>query len=128
LDSLLLQDWVSVADNSSSGSLGIAQGAPGYIDISEYQDLVFYLHVASPISSGPLPQIAYQTAPDADEASFLTMLNVPTSFVGGGVIVNTIVGKYATIPPAKYVRWFCGGSGYSVACTFRIWMSGVRLP
>jgi hypothetical protein len=130
MDSLLLQDWISVADNGPT-SPGIAQGAPGYIDVSEYQDLVFYLHVPSPITSGPLPQIEYQTSPSADDASFLPMVVVPSTFLGGGVLVTTVLGKYASVPPAKYVRWFCSNGtngGYQAQCTFRIWMSGVRMP
>jgi hypothetical protein len=128
MDSMLLQDWISVADNSQEVGAGIAQGAPGYIDVSEYQDLVFYLHVPSPITSGPLPQIEYQTSPCADDASFLPMVTVPSTFLGGGILVTPVLGKYAAVPPAKYVRWYCGGGGYFQQCTFRIWMSGVRMP
>jgi hypothetical protein len=126
VDTLLLQDWVTVADNNPV-STGIAQSAASYLDISEYQDLVFFLNVTTPIQGGPLPQIEYQTAPVAEESAFLPMLLVPSSFTGGPR-ADAVLGRFSRVPPAKYVRWFCGGNGYTQSCTFSIWVAGYRLP
>jgi hypothetical protein len=120
MDSLLLQDWTTVS--AGTAVAGITQGAPGYLDVSEYHDLVFYLHVATAVSG--IPIIQYQTAPVAEESAFLTMFQTPASF-SGGTRVDKILGSYSPIPPSKYVRWACAGNSYT--CTFRVWVSGYRL-
>ena len=131
MDSLLLQDWVTVSNGGAGNQSAVAQGAPGYLDVSEYEDLVFYLHIATPISPSipptpNIPLISYQTAPSAEDSAFLTMFQLPNSFLGGGTRADVVLGRYALVPPAKYVRWICSGTGY--ICTFRIWVAGFRLP
>ena len=121
MDALVLQDWLTVQTGSEPSN--ITQGAPGYLDVSDYQDLVFYLHVPTPIITG-IPTFQYQTAPVAEESAFLTMYQTPASFTGG-TRTDAILGSYSPIPPARYVRWVCAGNGYQ--CTFRILVAGYCL-
>jgi hypothetical protein len=126
MDSLLLQDWTTVNNNNSGV---VTQGAPSYLDVSEYHDLAFYLHLPSGITTGGgtgLPLLQYQTAPVAEESAFQVMFQTPGTFTGG-TRVDVIRGSYSPVPPSKYVRWVCIGTGYN-GCTFRIWVVGYRLP
>jgi len=126
MDSLLLQDWITIANsvNASGATPTLTQGSVGYLDVSEYQDVVFYFH-AQQISNPT--KILYQTSPTAEDSEFLTMLTIaPAAGVGEVLQANAILGKYSLVPPAKYVRWLCFGTDYF--CTFRIWIAGYRVP
>jgi len=124
MNSLLLQDWVSVANATSLPT--VAQGAAGYLDVSEYQDLVFFL--SAPQLPNPI-QLLYQTSPTAKDSDFVTMLSlVAPAGVNSLQQANAILGSYSYVPPAKYVRWACFGTGGpSYQCTFRIWVAGYRI-
>jgi len=122
METLLLQDWLTI--QNGTGTPTISQGAPGYLDVSEYQDLVFYLD-AQQIANPTI--LEYQTAPSAEESAFLTMLSIqPANGVTSLHRADAILGSYAPVPPAKYARWVCFGTSYM--CTFRIWVAGYRLP
>jgi hypothetical protein len=126
MDSLLLQDWVTIANSvqATGATPTLTQGATGYLDVSEFQDLVFYFdakEVTNPT------KILYQTSPTAEDSDFLTMLTIaPPAGIGAVQQTNTVLGKYSLVPPAKYVRWLCSGTDYY--CTFRIWIAGYRVP
>src|SRR5260370_15255274 len=114
MDALLLQDWATFSLVGGGASSKITQGAPGYLDVSEYHDLVFYLHVATSVAAGGIPVIQYQTAPTAEDSGFLTLFQTPSTFAGG-TRVDVILGSYSPVPPSKYVRWMCGGRGFTRA-------------
>jgi hypothetical protein len=122
MDALLLQDWVTLQTGGNPASL--TQSAACYLDVSDYHDLVFFID-ASEMSQPANPIIQYQTAPVAEDSLFVPMLSLPSSFTGG-VRADVILGSYALVPPARYVRWKCLGS-YAWQCTFRIWVAGSRL-
>src|SRR5260370_12706322 len=78
MDALLLQDWATVSLVGGGASSKITQGAPGYLDVSEYHDLVFYLHVATSVAAGGIPAIPYPTAPTRGDPGFLSKFLTPS--------------------------------------------------
>jgi hypothetical protein len=115
METLLLQDWLTIGKSTT-------QGAPSYLDVSNYQDLVFYFDAKQmPAFAG----VAYETAPEAEDSSFQTMASVNAATAGPLSQTSIVLGRYALIPPAKYVRWLCSTSD---VMTFRIWIAAYRLP
>jgi hypothetical protein len=113
MDILLLQDLVTA---SSSVQTGLAtQPASGWLDISAYEDVVLHIDLKDSTSVGVAQTLAvmnFQTAPAPEDASFVTMFNQVGSLNGAGVVlpvgvtsVQPLLIAYATVPPAKYVRW-----------------------
>jgi hypothetical protein len=81
-------------------------------------DAVFYLDVKQP---GSGITINYQTAPRREDSSFVTMLGVPIASTTT-TNVGPVLGAYAPVPLAKYVRWQLAFTAAS-SVTFRLWMA-----
>lgn len=115
----LLQDWITVnaADNQV-----IAQSAHQYVDLGQFEDLVFYLDVRK-FESGPI--LGYETSPTKQDSSFLPMI-APIAITTVGVRVDRAMFSTAAVPPARYVRWKITTGGGTWAMTFRIWMTAYR--
>lgn len=118
MDGLLLQDWVTIRSNGDV-SAWVTQGADCWIDLEEYEDLVFYLDVRE--VSGGAVQMNYQTSPTKLETSFLPML--PPFTLAAGVRVDRAFFATAAVPAARYVRWTLTGPVGTWDATFRIWLA-----
>jgi hypothetical protein len=64
--SILLQPWTTI--RVSEGLVDFTQGDEGWVDMSGYSDVAFWIDV-SDVFGGPV-QLTLQTAPSADEELF----------------------------------------------------------
>jgi hypothetical protein len=85
-------------------------------------DAVFYLDVKQP---GSGITINYQTGPRREDSSFVTMFAVPIASTTT-TRADAVLGAYAQVPMAKYVRWQLGFTSAS-SVTFRLWMATYSL-
>jgi hypothetical protein len=122
MDALCLQDWITIKADPEISSL--AQPSSGWLDVSLYEDLVFFLDVKE---ADGTPQVTYQTAPAAEESAFLTVISTPvlSGPVGRADAALTI---YSPVPTAKFVRWMLSSQSPPWAITFRIWIAAYFLP
>jgi hypothetical protein len=120
LDSLLLQDWVTIAATS-----GVSQSTNSALDISNYEDLVVYSETKQLTQSDTL--LVLSTAPSRDDASFAPMVR-PIVLVAG-TQVTSILAVYANIPPARFLRWALAtvNTEETFSVTFRIWVAAYSL-
>lgn len=123
MEGLLLQDWVTVSSNGAV-SPSITQGADGWLDLEDYEDLVFYIDVRD-VTVGGGVKMGYQTSPTKLETSFLAM--VPPFTVATGVRVDRGLFSTAAVPPARYVRWQLTGPAGTWGATFRIWLAAFAM-
>ena len=114
----LLQDWITVSGHDAFGGTIVAQSAHQYVDIAQFEDLVFYLDVRK-YSGGA--QISYETSPTRQDSSFLAMI-APITLAAVGLRVDRAMFSTAAVPPARYVRWKAT-SGIAWSATFRIWFT-----
>ena len=120
MEARLLQDFVTVKGTPNTN---IIQPIYGWLDLGPYEDVILYCDVREAPASSP-PTMSYETAPSANDASFVSML---TSFnLTVGVQTNVFTASLANIPPARYLRWHItpGPSNWDV--TFRIWAALYR--
>jgi hypothetical protein len=120
VDSVLLQDWVTLSLGSSVSPNTITQGADKWLDLTTVTDAVFYLDVKQPGSGSNA--IAYQTAPRREDASFVTMVTMPIALTTT-TQTTPVIAAYASVPVARYVRWQVSFAGSLLSVTFRIWLA-----
>lgn len=116
MDTLLLQDWTTIM--LASGVV-VAQGASGWLDVGNYEDLTFYLDVRQ--ASGGAIHLLYETAPVAQDSAFTTM--IPSFLATVGTRVDQVLAAYANVPPARFVRWRASPDA-AAQLTFRVWLAG----
>jgi len=119
-----VQDWVTLA--AATGITSIIQGADRWLEVPTVADAVFYLDVKQPgtTTSTAVVTINYQTAPRREDSSFVTMLGVPLISTTT-TNVGAVLGAYAQVPMAKYVRWQLSFTA-AASVTFRLWMATYR--
>jgi hypothetical protein len=129
MHSIVSQDWVTIRGQSASEPATITQGTNGWLELAAYQDVVAWLDVRELTLSGGTVQMAYQTAPSADESLF-AMMSGPLATVpfspSVGVTVTTLLKQQLTAPLARWFRWQLTTSGtFSTAwdITFRLFLS-----
>lgn len=117
-----LQDWNTI--RAQSGIQTITQGEDGWIDLSPYQDVVFWVDCREVTGT---VTIQFQTSPCKEDATFQNMLT------GSGVTMTAqsapqtakcILSSTTATPVARYVRWQLAGpatGGWD--STFRILLS-----
>lgn len=120
----LLQDWTTVrGDSGTVGPLvsAIAQGAASWLDIGDYEDLVFTLDVRESVNTAL--KLVYDTSPIKSETSFVAML--PAFALAAGQRVDRVYTSMAAVPPARFVRWrmVCQNPSGAYDATFRIWIA-----
>jgi len=98
----ILQDWTTIRGATSVTT--ITQEEDGWLDLSPYQDVVFWVDAKSSTNT---PTITFQTSPSKDDSMFQALIAgyaVPT----GGVLTPAVLSAFmvsATVPLARYVRW-----------------------
>jgi hypothetical protein len=114
MDRFCLTDWLTVR-GAGPGVATITQGENAWLDLSAYDDVIFYLDIKE--VSGSSVTLTYQTSPSKDDASFQAIL--PPITMAAGTRVDLALAKYAAVPVARYVRWqITNGSTYDA--TFRV--------
>jgi hypothetical protein len=118
MHTFILQDWTTV--KSSGTGPGVTQDPDLWLDLSPFQDVVFWL--LSPESTGS-PSLNLQTSPTTDDAFFeLATIYTQTITPSATPVVVPVYMATAPIPLARYVRWQISGGGAWDA-TFRIVVS-----
>ena len=123
----LLQDWTTLRGFSGNPAGGgpvvtsIPQGAASWLDIGDYEDLVFTLDVREWTNSAAT--LVYETSPTRQDSSFVAMR--PAFAVSVGQRVDAIWTSTSAVPPARYVRWriSCTTVSMQYDLTFRIWLA-----
>jgi hypothetical protein len=113
MHSFILQDWTTIR----GGVATVIQGEADWLDLSSYQDCIFFLDVRE--ASGT-PTITFQTSPTKDEALFQTMITatlMTASATGAAAIKATLTN--AIVPVARFVRWQINGT-ITWDSTFRV--------
>jgi hypothetical protein len=102
----VLQDWTTQkANNTGNGYvLSITQGASGYVELADYDDVILYLDVREFTTSATM-SMSYQTAVSTDDASFVAMVAPFAIAAATTPVVTRILAAYAAVPLARYLRW-----------------------
>jgi hypothetical protein len=111
--SFLMQDWLLL---ESTSAVAITQPENGWLDLSDYQDVTFFLLVNQTTAT---TTISYQTSPDKTDAIFQNMVPAVTLTSGTSPIVTQVLMLSATVPLARYVRWQITGPN-NWSASFRI--------
>ena len=97
----VLQDWITIRGQSQSPAVPIPQSEVGWLDLSPYQDVFFWLDVRE--VTGSTPTMTFETSPAADDNLFQQMVS-PVSVQVGTTVVRAPM-TTATTPIARYLRW-----------------------
>jgi len=126
MEARLLQDYVTIR---GAGTQAIIQSEGGWLDLSGYQDVVFWLEIKEYTVSGTTITVSFQTAANRDESSFVTIGSVAKDGTGSpGVSVTSVLKDSANSPLARWVRWTSQNSGASAwDITFRLWLTAARI-
>jgi hypothetical protein len=100
MHSFVLQDYTTI--RGGTGASTITQGEAGWLDLSAYQDVIFYIDTREATGS---PTIYFQTSPTKDESLFTAMVSGGTGLSAGTVTAVKALMSGATVPVARYVRW-----------------------
>jgi hypothetical protein len=115
----VLQDWTTI--QAASGVATMTQEEDGWLDLTPYQDVVFWIDAKSSTST---PTITFQTSPSKDEIMFQPLVSgvaIPTAGLSPPQVVSAFMAT-ASVPLARYVRWQLTGSG-AWGATFRVLVS-----
>jgi hypothetical protein len=108
-----MQDWLLL----EGGAAQITQPENGWLDLSDYQDVTFFLLVNSAATGSPT--ISYQTSPDKTDAVFTNMVPAVTMTAATSPTVTQVLMLSATVPLARWVRWQVNGTA-PWSASFRI--------
>ena len=109
-----VQPWITL--KGSSNNFPIVQSASGWIDVGDFEDLVFYTDVRE-VSGGVT--LTFETAPVAENAAFVAMFAGFSAATG--VRVDSVLASQpgTKVPAARYVRWrISAGGAWDI--TFRV--------
>jgi hypothetical protein len=125
MHTFVLADWTTV--RGASG-VTITQSESEWLDLTQYEDLTFWIDVKEVTPTGAGVTLAIQTSPTKDDSLFAT-ISSNTNLAAG--IINPSAGANkgiclmasASIPVARYVRWQLTGPASTYDATFRIFIS-----
>jgi hypothetical protein len=122
----LAQEFVTIR---GPGVGTLTQSHHAWLHLPEVPSAVAWLDVRELNASGGTVQMGYQTAPTADETSFMA-LSGPTTTVpftpSVGVTVTPLVKDFLTVPLARWFRWQITATGTFSATwdiTFRLFLA-----
>jgi hypothetical protein len=115
---MLFQDWITLRTQVAQT---FTQSHSSYFDLGDVDDIVLYLDVREQAGSGTM-SLSYQTAPSADDASFVTMVPSFALTPAGAPRVDRVLSAYAAVPLSRFLRWTVAATVTSgvVDVTFRI--------
>ena len=117
MHTFILQDYTTIR-GVSGGT--IIQNESGWLDLTPYQDLVFWTDVRD--VQGGTVTFNFETSPTKDDALFANVIT------GIGLAAATIrqdkalLGA-ATVPVARFLRWKLEGPAAAWSTTFRIYVA-----
>jgi hypothetical protein len=113
MHAFILQDWTTIR----GGVTTVTQGESEWLDLTAYQDVVFWVDCREASGS---PSIQFQTSPTKDDSLFMNMMSSATSLTAATapVIVKATLSA-ATNPLARFVRWSITGT-VTWDATFRV--------
>jgi len=118
----LLQEWLTI-QSATSGA--ITQGEAGWLDLSDFLDVVVFLETKQVSASSGAMGMSYQTSPTKDAVLFQNMYDPTTVAMAVGVTTTVLLRDTALCPLARWLRWqilpTSGGTSYQA--TFRIWVA-----
>src|ERR1700687_3050074 len=114
MHSFLLQDWTTIR----GGTATVTQQETDWLDLSLYQDAVFWVLISSSTNT---PTLSLQTSPSEDDVFFQSMVTgIPMLSSATPTIAQALMMSTNTITPlARFVRWQITGTTTWDA-TFRI--------
>lgn len=117
MHAFVLQDWTTIRGTSGAT---IVQGEDGWLDLSAYQDVVFWLDCRE--VTGASNTLNYQTSPTRDETLFQNMLAAGITMAAASTpVVSKALLSGAAVPIARYLRWSITGTAVTPwDATFRI--------
>jgi hypothetical protein len=118
MDRFLLADWTTIA---GTGSSSVTQPSTQWLDLPEYEDLVFFLEVKE--LTGTVT-IAYETGVTCEDQLFTPV--IPGFGMLAGTQVDRALFSTCTFPLCRFLRWKLTGSagaGGFWDCTFRVWVA-----
>lgn len=121
MHSFILQDWLSVEGPAATT---FTQDESFWLDLSPFQDVVFYVDVRESSGAGGLtPTIAFETSVAKEDALFQSLTAAPATMTPSNTpqIVPALL-LSAAVPLARYVRWKITGPGGASGwdATFRV--------
>jgi hypothetical protein len=109
--SFVLQEWTTIR----GGVTTVTQAEPNWLDLSDYQDVAFWIEIGESTNT---PTLFLQTSPTYDESLFTSV--VPSQAMSAGLpVVLSAFMTVAPVPLARFVRWQITGTAPWDA-TFRI--------
>jgi len=118
MHAFILQDWITIRGASTVPT--VTQGEDSWLDLTAYQDLVFWVDVRE--VTGTTVTIAFQTSPTKDETLFTAMVAATTITASSSPVVvkATLAGASTNVPVARYVRWQLVGPSALWDASFRV--------
>jgi hypothetical protein len=122
--SFLLQDWITCrGDNGAIPGILITQSASEWLDLADYQDVVFYTDVRE-VGGGVTVSISYQTSPSLEDGSFAAILPPIALTASSTARVDRAFAAFNPTPLARFLRWQLSATGGAVwDATFRVWIA-----
>lgn len=120
MHTFILQDYVTI--KGATGVTTITQNESGWLDLTPYEDLVFWTDIRQ--TTGAVT-IRFQTSPTKDDALFSDII----ASIGFATGVSSIRQDKATmagaaVPVARFVRWtLVGPAGSAWDVTFRVYVA-----
>ncbi len=115
MHAFMLQDWTTIRGSVTT----VTQGEDGWLDLTAYQDLVFWVDCREQ-SGSSAPTIAFQTSPTKDESLFTSIVTATTLAASATPTVVKALLASATVPIARYLRWQLTGPSGTWDATFRV--------
>jgi hypothetical protein len=103
MHAFILQEWTTIR----GGVTTVTQGEDGWLDLTPYQDLVFWVDVREATGT---PSITLQTSPTKDESLFTAVVAATTISASATPVVIKATLSGATVPVARYLRWQLNGT------------------
>ncbi len=116
MHAFILQDWTTIRGAATVAT--VVQGEDNWLDLSAYQDLVFWVDVRE--ATGTTVLMTFQTAPTKDESLFTQMVAATTLTAATTPTVVKALLSAAATPVARYVRWQIVGPAVAWDATFRV--------
>ena len=118
MQNYVMQDWITIRGSSNTP---VTQGEIGWLDMSAYQDINFWVDVRE-FSGSTTPTLYFQTSPNKEDLLFAA----PAGAMASLTLTLTPSNPYrvllatASVPIARYVRWQLIGPNSAWDATFRV--------
>ena len=118
-----LQGWTTLRGASTLAS--IVQDPSGWLDLTPFQDVIFWLDVRNVTAPGTTLALAFQTAPNRDGSLFVPVATITPLTAAAAPLVTKVLVASATQPLARWLRWSLAQTGATGTwdATFRVWIA-----